>query len=136
MTYIYSHCVLGFMTIYGPLKIDINHMSIGHDSILKVKKCKSLMLIFNEQAWNITMYSGLNKPGEVGKILALYQLKSHSFDSEVKLKSTCFFLLLFFNFFLTNLSFSFYCDEFITKFKTININGLFFFQKFNLGLLV
>ena len=33
---IYSHCVLGFMTIYGPLKIDIN-MSIDHDYILKVK---------------------------------------------------------------------------------------------------
>ena len=33
----YSYCVLGFMTIYGPLKIDINHMSIGYDYILKVK---------------------------------------------------------------------------------------------------
>jgi hypothetical protein len=36
--------------------------------------------------------TGLTKPGEVGEILALYQLKSHSLDSKVKLKLPCFFL--------------------------------------------
>jgi hypothetical protein len=33
----YSHCVLNFMTKYGPLKIDTNHMSISHHYILEVK---------------------------------------------------------------------------------------------------
>jgi hypothetical protein len=36
--------------------------------------------------------SGLAKPGEVGEVLALYQLKSPSLDSKAKLKSPCFFL--------------------------------------------
>jgi hypothetical protein len=36
--------------------------------------------------------SGLTKPGEMGEILALYQLKSPSLDSKAKLKSPCLFL--------------------------------------------
>ena len=39
-----------------------------------------------------SLLTGLTKPGEVGKILARYQLKSHSLDSKAKLKSPCFFL--------------------------------------------
>jgi hypothetical protein len=38
------------------------------------------------------MGSGLTKPGEVGEVLALYQLKLPSLDSKAKLKSPCFFL--------------------------------------------
>jgi hypothetical protein len=34
----------------------------------------------------------LTKPGEVGEVLALYQLKLSSLDSKAKLKSPCFFL--------------------------------------------
>ena len=47
-------------------------MSIGHDYILKVKMQVIAILIFNEQALDITMYSGLTKPGEVVEILELY----------------------------------------------------------------
>jgi hypothetical protein len=36
--------------------------------------------------------AGLTKPGEVGEILTLYQLKLASLDSKVKLKSLFFFL--------------------------------------------
>jgi hypothetical protein len=36
--------------------------------------------------------TGLTKPGKVGEVLALYQLKSPSLDSKAKLKSPCFFL--------------------------------------------
>jgi hypothetical protein len=36
--------------------------------------------------------SGLTKPGEMGEILALYQLKSPSLNSKAKLKSPCLFL--------------------------------------------
>jgi hypothetical protein len=36
--------------------------------------------------------SELTKPGEMGEILALYQLKSPFLDSKAKLKSPCFFL--------------------------------------------
>ena len=35
---------------------------------------------------------GLTKPGEVGEILTLFQLKLPSLDSKVKLKLPCFFL--------------------------------------------
>jgi hypothetical protein len=35
---------------------------------------------------------GLTKPGKVGEIVALYQLKSPSLDSKGKLKSPGFFL--------------------------------------------
>jgi proteasome assembly chaperone (PAC2) family protein len=38
------------------------------------------------------LLAGLTKPGEVGKILALYRLKSLSLDNKAKLKSPCFFL--------------------------------------------
>ena len=37
-------------------------------------------------------FSGLTKPGEVGEILDLYQLKVPSLDSKAKLESPCFFL--------------------------------------------
>jgi hypothetical protein len=36
--------------------------------------------------------SGLTKPGEVGELLALYQLKSPSLNAKAKFKSPCFFL--------------------------------------------
>jgi len=39
-----------------------------------------------------TCTSGLTKPGKVGEILALYQLKSPSLDSKVKLTLPFFFL--------------------------------------------
>jgi hypothetical protein len=35
---------------------------------------------------------GITKPGELGEILALHQLKSPSLDSKAKLKSPCLFL--------------------------------------------
>ena len=38
------------------------------------------------------MGSGLTKPGEMGEVFALYQLKSPSLDFKAKFKSTCFFL--------------------------------------------
>jgi hypothetical protein len=38
-------------------------------------------------------YSGLTKPGKVGEILALYQLKSLSLDSKAKLIYVAFFFL-------------------------------------------
>jgi hypothetical protein len=40
----------------------------------------------------VLLQAGLTKPGEVGEILALYRLKSLSFDCKAKLKSPCFFL--------------------------------------------
>jgi hypothetical protein len=43
-------------------------------------------------AVSINRTSGLTKPGEVGKIIALYRLKSLSLDYKAKLKSPCFFL--------------------------------------------
>ena len=129
----YSHCVLNFMTKIWAIKN--RYQSYVNKSPLHFgSENASLMLIFNEQAWNITMYSGLIKPGEVVAILALYQLKLPSLDSKAKLKSPCFFLLLFLYYlqlFFTNLSsFFFFLDEFITKFKTLKINGLFS-QKFH-----
>jgi hypothetical protein len=66
------------------------------------------------------LLAGLTKPGEVGEILALYRLKSLSFDYKAKLKSPCFFLqvTLFFKFLANNL-------RFMVKLivKTIVING-------------
>jgi len=45
----------------------------------------------NMRLWNM-LYTGLTKPGEVGEVLALFQLKSPSLDSKAKLKSPCFFI--------------------------------------------
>jgi len=44
------------------------------------------------QEFSMDIHAGLTKPGEVGEILALYQMKSPSLDSKAKLKSPCFFL--------------------------------------------
>ena len=44
------------------------------------------------QTWVKLNTPGFTKPGKLGRILILYQLKSPSLDSKVKLKSPFFFL--------------------------------------------